>query len=114
MSAEIGDPELLEGLRQARRKPRHFVLITKGPEPLKLLVNRKRPRDGALRLVKSEVHGNDLIRGVVEGDGGKTIFKVVGEEPIVKPARLRELIAEQTELLIRPIFEVVSELPDVR
>jgi hypothetical protein len=114
MAKEVPDPALLEGLRQSRKKPRHFVLITKGPEPLKLLVNRKRPRDGELRLVKAEVHGNNLLRGVVEGDGGKTIFKVAGEEPNVKPARLREMIAEQTELLIRPIYEVVTELPEVR
>ncbi|MDX1943772.1 MAG: hypothetical protein SFU86_00065 [Pirellulaceae bacterium] len=114
MPAEEIDKDLLEGLRQARKRAQHFVLICKGNDPLKLLVDRKRPRDGELRLVRSDVGGNRLIRGVVEGDGGVLVFFVQDEEPKVKPARLREMVAQQTEIMIRPEYKVVAKLPEVR
>lgn len=107
------DDELVEGLKQAKKSPRNFALIAKGAAPLKLLVQKKRFRDGDLMKAKTEAKGNLVITGVLLASGADFAFQVVGEEPAIKPIKLKELIAEQAGMPVKPRFEVVTELPEV-
>jgi len=107
------DDELLEGLKQAKKSPRYFAVIAKGAVPLRLLVQKKKLRDGELTKAKTEAKGTDIITGVVVGNGADLAFQVLGEEPSVKPTKLKELIATQTELTTKPRWEVVTALPEL-
>ncbi len=105
------DDELIEGLKDAKKSPRYFALIAKGVAPVKLLVQKKKFKEGALMKAKAEAKGNDVITGILEASGSDFAFKVVGEEPGVKTSKLKEFIAEQTEMTAKPRWELVNELP---
>jgi hypothetical protein len=107
------DDELIEGLKGAKKSPRHFALIAKGMTPVKLLVQKKKFRDGELMKAKTEAKGNEIITGVLVASGSDFAFQVLGEEPSVKPMKLKELIAEQAEMPAKPRWEVVTVLTDV-
>jgi len=108
------DDELLEGLRQAKKKPRNFAIVLKGSKVLKLIVKKKPIKPQEILEAKSEVKGTDYLQGVCQGDGGaEIVFRVVGPEPGVKAPQFKELISEQTGLAIKPRFESVKELQEV-
>lgn len=106
------DEELTEGLKQAKKTPRHFALIVKGANPVKLMVRKKKFRDGELAKAKTEAKGNDFIVGILAVSGADFAFQVLAE-PTVKPTKLKELIAEQTEMTAKPRWEVVTALPEI-
>jgi hypothetical protein len=108
------DDDLIEGLKQAKKSPRYFALIAKGVSPLKLLVQKKKFRDGELMKAKTEAKGNEIITGVLTASGTDFAFQVVGEEePSLKPVKLKELIAEQAEMPSKPRWELVKALPEL-
>ena len=108
------DEELIEGLKGAKKSPRNFALIAKGVSPVKLLVQKKKFRDGELMKAKTEAKGNDVITGVLVASGSDFAFQVLGAEPSVKTTKLKELIAEQTEMTAKPRWEVVTTLTEVK
>jgi hypothetical protein len=107
------DEELIESLKDAKKSPRNFALVVKGVAPVKLVVQKKKLKEGALMKAKTEAKGNDVITGVLEASGSDFAFKVVGQEPSVKVTKLKEFIAEQTEMTVKPRWEVVNDLPKV-
>ncbi len=108
------DKELIEGLRQAKTKPRNFAIIVKGAKVLKLIVKKKPIKPAEVQEAKTEVKGTGYYQGVCQGEGGaEMVFSLVGEEPSVKATQFKELIAEQTGLTIKPRFAVVTELQEV-
>jgi hypothetical protein len=113
MAKETLDSDLIEGLKQAKKSPRNFALIAKGVTPLRLLVQKKKFRDGELMKAKTEAKGNDIIVGVLVANGSDFAFQVLGEEPTIKPIKLKELIEEQTEMTSKPRWEVVTALQEI-
>ena len=111
--ADILDEELASGLRQARKKPRNFAIIAKGPKILKMFVQKKPLKAGELQKAKGEYKGNVIIRGVCIGDGPEMVFQVADEEPAIKTAIFRAFITEQTELKMKPRWQVVAQLAEV-
>jgi len=112
MAAAKLDEELIQGLKDAKKTPRNFALIVKGVTPVKLLVQKKKFQEGVLMKAKTEAKGNEIITGVLEVSGSDFAFKVVGDaEPGVKTTKLKEFIAEQTEMTAKPRWELVKELP---
>jgi hypothetical protein len=109
------DEELADGLSAAKKTPRNFALIVKGPNPVKLMVRKKKFRDAELMKAKTENKGDDFITGVLEASGSDFVFKVAGrdEEPGVKTLKLKELIAEQADMTAKPRWELVKALPDI-
>jgi len=112
MAGTMLDQELTEGLKQAKKAPRNFALIAKGANPVKLMVRKKKFRDGELAKAKAEAKGNDVITGVLVASGADFAFQVLAE-PTVKPIKLKELIVEQTEMTAKPRWEVLPTLPDI-
>jgi hypothetical protein len=106
---DVLDEELALGLKQARKKPRNFVLLGKGGSVLKLIVSKKPIKPADVQAAKSECKATLVIAGIVQGEGAELTFKVVGEEPSVKIPALREYIGEQTGLKLKPTFQVVQE-----
>lgn len=107
------DEKLAQGLKQARKKARNFVLFGKGTSVLKLLVDKKPIKAGAIQEARAESKANVIIRGVVQGNGAELVFSVVGEEPGLKIAALREFLSEQSGMKFKPRFEVVPELAEI-
>jgi len=107
------DDDLIEGLKGAKKSPRNFALIAKGVNPVKLLVQKKKFRDGELAKAKAEAKGTEVITGVLVASGSDFAFQILGEEPAVKPTKLKELIVEQTEITAKPRWEVVTALTEV-
>lgn len=107
------DEDLAEGLRGAKKSPRNFALICKGPKPVKLIVQKKPVRAGELTKAKTESKGTEVIVGTVEGDGADHVFSVVGEVPNVKTSALKEFISEQAGLTCKPRFQSVKQLVSV-
>jgi hypothetical protein len=97
--------DLATALMQARNKPRYFAIITKGPDVLAVLAQKRPFRDGPLRQERREKKGKKIIQGVCQGDGGaRLIFKVTGERPKIKKAKLRQFISDTTGLMTQPRF----------
>ena len=113
MSRGEVDDDLAKGLQQAKKKPRNFVIIAKGANVLKLLVDKKPIRDGAVTKAKKECQGNVVIKGVVGGGDGPELVFQVAEEPSLSEVKLRGFITDQTKLSVKPRFEVTKDLREV-
>ncbi|MCU0878972.1 MAG: hypothetical protein MUF06_14400 [Pirellulaceae bacterium] len=108
------DEELLAGLQQARKKKaRNYCLIAKGPEVLKLIVQKKKIPAGVVQKAKAEVKGNNIIEGVVFGEGVSLTFEVLDSEPSIKAKKIKEFIAEKTDLTVKPEWKVVTAFRQV-
>ena len=104
------DEELLRELKTALKRQCYFALITKGPVPLKLLVQRRPLKMGDVRAMKKECGGKQVFAGTCEGEGGKELlFTVDGKEPKVPESRFKKFVQEQTGLLIAPRFALSGE-----
>ncbi len=109
------DEDLLNGLQQARKKkPRYFAMITKGPDVVGLIVQKKRILEGQAQKAKVEFKGNQIIQGVCQGQGVELTFEVVEAEPSIKPIKIKEFINERTELTVKPQWAVVPALSEVK
>jgi hypothetical protein len=106
------DKDLADELKVAKKKPRNFAIIAKGPNVLKLLVSKKPIRPAEVMEAKKEVQGNAVVKGVVRGDGSELVFQVI-EKPSVDEAKLKKFITETTRLTLKPRFEAVSQLQEV-
>lgn len=110
------DPELVEGISLAKKKPLSFALIAKGTEPVKLIIQKKVIKEGAIAKAKSTYKGNLVISGVCIGSGAQLEFQVVGEasdEPSIKTKKIKDFIAEQAGVTIMPSWKCVPALPNV-
>jgi hypothetical protein len=110
---DVVDEKLAQGLKQARKKPRNFVLLAKGTSVLKLIVDKKPIKTGVVQEARAETKANLILKGVVEGDGAELVFKLVGDEPTIKIPAFRDYISEQTSLKLKPRFQVVPELAEI-
>jgi len=113
MAAGVANEDLEKGLKQARKSPRYFLLVGTGSKPLKLVVQKKPIKPAEIADAKKESKGTSAITGVCQGKGGTMTF-LVTEEAGFKTVTLKDLIAEETGLTIKPEFEVVKELPEVK
>ena len=111
--ADVLDEELARGIKQARMKPQHFAIVAKGPSVLKVFVRRKRIKPKEIKEARFELKGNNVVEGLVQGDGPVLVFQVVGEEPSIKTLSLKEYLSEQTGLTVKVQFQVVAELTDI-
>lgn len=107
------DEELAQGLKQARKKPRNFVLLGKGTTVLKLLIDKKPIKSSDIQEAKKATKATTIVSGVIVGDGTDLVFKVVGEEPSFKTAAFKEYLSEQSGLKVKPRFQVVPELAEI-
>jgi hypothetical protein len=97
--------DLKSALVQARKKPRNFAIISKGPEVVALVVQKRPIRPGVVRRMRRERGGKQIFEGICQGEGGAAIvFKANGEEPTIKKSTLRNFIREATGLMIKPRF----------
>jgi hypothetical protein len=95
---DVADEELAKGLRDARKKPRYFAAIIKGTSVLKLVVRKKviKPAESVVQLID-----------------GEHVFQSLEEPPEIKLQPLKDYISEQTELKLKPRFDVVKSLSEV-
>ena len=107
------DEDLKEGLQQAKKKPRHFAMITKGSNVLDLIVQKKKILDKQALSAKSEAGGTEIIRGVCQGQGTEITFEVI-EEQTIPPMKIKDFINERTELTVKPKWAVVKALTEVK
>jgi hypothetical protein len=108
------DKDLADGLQQARKKkPRYFAVIAKGPDVVGMIVQKKVINAGLVQKAKAEAKGNLIIEGVCRGEGVELIFEVVGEEPSILPKKIKDFIAERTELTLKAQWSVVPQLTAV-
>jgi hypothetical protein len=99
--------DLKAALVQAKKKPRFFAIIAKGPEVLSLMVQKKPLRDGMLRSERREEGGKQIVQGTCQGEGGATlVFKVEGNPPKIKKSSLRKFISDETGLMLKPRFDI--------
>jgi hypothetical protein len=113
MAEAVANEELEKGLKQARKKPRNFLLVGTGSKPLKLVVQKKPIKPPEIVEAKKEVKGTIAITGVCQGEGAKMTFFVT-EECAFKTVALKDLIGEETGLTLKPEFQVVPALPEVK
>ena len=61
--------------RSPRKKPRNFAIIAKGQNVLKLLVDKKPIKEGALVKAKKEVQGNAIVKASSAGTARSWCFR---------------------------------------
>jgi hypothetical protein len=99
--------DLKTALDQAiRKKPRHFAIITNGPEILALIAQKRPFQDGPLRRARRENGGTKVFQGICQAERGRNlVFKVDGGKPKIKKSRLREFISHATGLMLKPSLQ---------
>jgi hypothetical protein len=107
------DKELTKALQKAKKSPRNFAIISKGPNVLKLIVDKKPLKSGDLKEAKKKYEGNAIVEGVVLGGEGTELVFQVREEPSVGENKLKKFISEETGLPLKPSFVVVQKLAEV-
>ena len=112
MAAPEQDKELAKSLAVAKKKPRNFVIVAKGLNVLKLLIDKKPIKESAVQAAKKETGGNVVTRGVVSGNGAEFVFRVA-EETKVNPLKLKDFIAVVADMAVKPRFEVAPNLAEV-
>jgi hypothetical protein len=111
MSKTLADAELDAGLDEAKKKPRHFAIITKGAQKIvKMIVQKKRVLEGDILAARSEFGGNASITGVCTRDGQRLILQVTDIEPALAPVKIKQFITEQTGATVKPEWQVVAAL----
>lgn len=107
------DKALAKSIQKAKQKPRNFVIVGKGSNVLKLLVDRKRIPPSDVTAAKKESGGNSTIQGVLTGGAGPELIFQVLELPSITAVKLRNFILETTGLTLKPQFEVLPSLTEV-
>jgi hypothetical protein len=113
MSKSLSDADLDAGLDEAKKKPRYFAIITKGQTIVKMIVQKKRIKEGDIQYAKREFKGNAQIAGVCTRSGSELILQVENEEPTLKAIKVKEFITEQTGATVKPQWQVVAALSAV-
>jgi len=114
MSRTLADADLDAGLDEAKKKPRHFAIITKGAQNIvKIIVQKKRVLEGDILSARSEFGGNSSITGVCTRNGQELILQVTEKEPALQPVKIKQFITEQTGANVKPQWQVVTELAAV-
>jgi hypothetical protein len=114
MSKTLADAELDAGLDEAKKKPRHFAIITKGTQNIvKMIVQKKRVLEGDILAARSEFGGNSSITGVCTRDGQQLILQVTDKEPALQPVKIKQFITEQTGATVKPQWQIVAALTAV-
>ena len=110
----MADTELAKSLQEAKKKPRNFALIAKGPNVAHLVVQRKPIQPAVLQKLKQEHGGKTVVKGVVVGgDGAEMVFRLAEPAPVGE-VKLRTYITDTAELHLKPRFEVYSPLTRVQ
>ena len=109
--ADEKDKDLAKALQAAKSRPRNFAIIAKGPNVLKLIVDKRPIKEGLLRKIKQECHGNRIVRGVVCGGVGPELRFQVTEEPSLSDIKLRKFIMEEAQLPLKATFQLLEGLP---
>lgn len=110
---DVQNPELAAGLKQAKTKPRYYLLVSKGATAVKLIVQKKPIKAAEAQKAKTEAKGTATLEGICLGSGSDLVFEVVGEEPSIKTMSIKELISGETGQTLKPRFQVVKELSAV-
>jgi len=113
MSKTLSDADLDDGLDEAKKKPRYFAIITKGQTIVKMIVQKKRIKDGDIQFARREFGGNAEITGVCVRNGSEVLLQVVEKEPTLKVIKVKEFITEQTGATVKPQWQVVTALTAV-
>lgn len=112
MSESGIDKELAVALQGARKKPQNFAIVAKGSNCVKLFVSKKTLKEKELNEAKKKYQATTIIRGVVRGDGSDLVFQVL-ELPSLQDAKVRTFIKDESGLVVKARFEVVTALPEV-
>jgi hypothetical protein len=107
------DTELESALDEARKKPRYFAIVVKGQNIVKMIVQKKRIKDGDIAYAKREFSGNGSITGVCSRKGAEFVLQVLDQEPPLKALKVKEFIALETGIPIKPRWEVVTQFGPV-
>lgn len=108
MAKKVGDEDLLDGLQQAKAKPRNYVIVVKGPTVVGMTVNKKKVKPADVQKLRSQSKGNGEFTGVCLRNGPELTLQVVGDVPTLAIPKIREFIEEKTELRLKPQWSVVT------
>jgi hypothetical protein len=107
------DADLEAGLDEAKKKPRYFAVITKGQTIVKMIVQKKPIKEGDIASAKRDFKGNGSVTGICTRSGAQMVLQVQGEEPTLKPIKIKEYISEETGATVKPEWQIVTELAEI-
>lgn len=109
----VADKDFAKQVQEAKKKPRNFAIIAKGPNCLKILLSKKPIKQSDILAAKTVLKGNAVITGVCVGEvGGGLVFRVL-EEPSVTRQKLKDSIKNESKLTLNARFEVVSSIEEI-
>ena len=111
------DEDSLAELQQVRKgQPRRFVMITKGPAILALVVYKKGTVEKHTTAAKKLGGNGDVCFGIVEGRGPDINFQIPAadfKDPPVKNSVLKTFLEKEADYKAKPLFEIVQQLGPV-
>ncbi len=99
--------------KQAKSSAKYFGMVEKGPEPLKVIVQRKELKEAILRKAKTELKGKKYSLGTCYGEGMTMIIEFAGNEPGVKPEKLTKFISNAGGKRMKIEYRNVKELKKI-
>ena len=110
MAKKVLDEDLLEGLQQAKLKPRNYVIVVKDKAVVGMTVNKRKIRPADVQKLRAQKKGNGEFTGVCLRNAADLTLQVLGAEPTLALPKLREFIEAQTELKLKPQWGIVTAL----
>ncbi|MFO0906359.1 MAG: hypothetical protein U0939_25360 [Pirellulales bacterium] len=107
------DDELREGLQQARKTARNYLLVIKGTSVVGMIVQKKTISEAMVLKAKTDFKGNAVLQGVCVGNGGELNFEVLGAEPSLAIKKVKDFVSESADLAIKPQWVVVPAFTSV-
>jgi hypothetical protein len=107
------DEVLIAGLAVAKKRPQYYLLVVKSSDVVGMIVQKKKIKDKKAQDAKKVYKGNLLIQGVCIGSGANLTLEVIDALPDLKISKLKDFIAERTDLTIKPEWKLVPQFSEV-
>ena len=95
------DQELIEGLKDAKSKRCHFVLVMKGGADGALVISKTKIGAPAIAAAKKRSGGSAVIKGMVRYEGGEYIFEIAKEPANTMENAIKTIVRRDTGNSIR-------------
>jgi hypothetical protein len=109
LMAEMDD-ELTAALKQARRMPMYFALVSKGMGQGKLMVFKKPLPASKVAAAKKALGKGTVFRGRCFGEESRLVFELAKKPPATLAKQLKSIISRETGLTLRVETRMAADL----
>ena len=103
------DEDLAAGLKAAKSKRMHFVVVMKGSADGALILSKTKVPPADIAAAKKKSGGSSVIRGLCFGKDGEHVFETAKEPPATLARLLKTLAKRDANLVINAVCRVGND-----